>query len=596
MIVKFFKHGTGVSGGIDYLLNDQDHEKKERSVAPVVQRGDAELTKQVIDSISFKNRYKSGVLSFEESEIEQEKIDEIIDEFEKAIFCGLEKDRYNALWVQHEDKGRVELHFVFPCVDLQSRKAYNPYYHAIDQKRVNAFKDLVNEKYGFSSPNDEQKQQLTQVSNGLPTDKKELLTALNEHFSQMLANGQLKNGREDVIQELKNQGFEIKREGEKYLTIQVDSTGNSSKDRLRLKGELYEQHFKSDSQFEAKNGGKSAENRERNQPDFAKIQLRYEQAIADRAAKNIEKYGANEQRTAEFNQRKNDEIDDQFFTNSSEKFAKNEQRAKSRAEITGGKSETNQSVNENELAESTGASGDDIGSDSNIDYSINEVSHEPDSTTNAAESTTNEPDSTATTSAAENKNGNVRREILQHERRAIHHIATPNPSAKNHQPKQRNSFKNQLTNTKKGSNESEHEKQRRIKMQQSEAAARAAIDFAQKIANEFAQRRADSRRNNTRNQHIERESTAIRAATKSTGEVAESTNSAAKSTSEAVERIRHSTDEFKRSANDNSSKIESIDRLVELAARGEINIRSNRHTDPSIHNNNVTTSHSTMKR
>ena len=57
---------------------------------PVVVRGDAELTRQLIDSLDFKHKYTSGVLSFAPIEVitpDQEQ--SIKDRFEQVAFAAL---------------------------------------------------------------------------------------------------------------------------------------------------------------------------------------------------------------------------------------------------------------------------------------------------------------------------------------------------------------------------------------------------------------------------------------------------------------------------------------------------------------------------
>ena len=82
MIVKFFSRGTGSgSGAVDYLVRPTDPiTKQARNPSPEILRfGDKDVTADTIDSLKFRNKYRSGVLSFapEDSptEEEQQKID-----------------------------------------------------------------------------------------------------------------------------------------------------------------------------------------------------------------------------------------------------------------------------------------------------------------------------------------------------------------------------------------------------------------------------------------------------------------------------------------------------------------------------------------
>ena len=65
MIIKLFRRGTGRgSGPVDYLLSDKDSEGNPRPYAPEILFGDSDRTRRVIDSLDFRHKYTSGVLSF----------------------------------------------------------------------------------------------------------------------------------------------------------------------------------------------------------------------------------------------------------------------------------------------------------------------------------------------------------------------------------------------------------------------------------------------------------------------------------------------------------------------------------------------------
>ncbi|MGU0043982.1 hypothetical protein ACVXHA_22160 [Escherichia coli] len=60
--------------------------------------------------------------------------------FERVLMPGLEKNQYSILWVEHQDKGRLELNFVIPNMELQSGKL-QPYYDRADRPRIDALAD-----------------------------------------------------------------------------------------------------------------------------------------------------------------------------------------------------------------------------------------------------------------------------------------------------------------------------------------------------------------------------------------------------------------------------------------------------------------------
>lgn len=136
MIVKFFKFGKGNSKScIDYLLGadrDREHAK--------VLSGDVELTSAIIDSSRFTKKYTSGCLSFAEADLSDEAKLKIMADFEKTLFPGMKPDQYNILWIEHKDKGRLELNFVIPNVELSTGKRLQPFYAPADLKRLIALK------------------------------------------------------------------------------------------------------------------------------------------------------------------------------------------------------------------------------------------------------------------------------------------------------------------------------------------------------------------------------------------------------------------------------------------------------------------------
>ncbi|EMD5906396.1 relaxase/mobilization nuclease domain-containing protein [Campylobacter coli] len=160
MICKFFKTQTG--GGvsaINYLLD----KRVNQGTAKVLQ-GNEFLTRELIKSMTQKHKTCVGVLSFEEKNISEELKKEIMESFENALLTPEMKGRYNILWVEHTDKGRLELNFVIPKIDLESKKAFNPYYHPADKKRIETWGDYINLRYGFTDPKDPAKEQTVQGS------------------------------------------------------------------------------------------------------------------------------------------------------------------------------------------------------------------------------------------------------------------------------------------------------------------------------------------------------------------------------------------------------------------------------------------------
>nr|AFW18074.1 MobA [Pasteurella stomatis] len=235
MIVKFFKkHGKGKASSckacVDYLLNKPD------DTAQILQ-GDPRLSQSIADSLDFNNTYTAGCLSFEESDLPESQKREIMARFEKAMFAGLKPEQYNIAWVQHTDKGRLELNFVIPNVEMTSGKRLQPYYDRADRPLAENFKQVINHEYNLSDPNAPTKQKSLIDRKDLPTDKKQALQTITDGLTALANAGHI-NDRQDVINALERAGFEIARITPKNLSIKTDGQN------LRLKGAFYEQDFR----------------------------------------------------------------------------------------------------------------------------------------------------------------------------------------------------------------------------------------------------------------------------------------------------------------------------------------------------------------
>jgi|GEM_PF-5807071 len=252
MLVKFNARGKG--GGfspLKYLLGDfgtvdgkmpskaqQDKGIGKRSVKPLILRGDAEQTKQLIDGLSFKRNYTSGTLSFTESNISAEQKNKIMDDYQTMLLAGLGANQYDILWVEHRDKDRLELNFLIPNVELGSGKRLQPYFDKADRKRVNAWQQVTNQKYGLTDPHDPSRKRAAVTAHDLPTETKEAKLAINKAMTESISSGFVKN-REDVLQQLVEWEFEIANEKPKSISIKNPHTNIN----LRLNGGIYERDF-----------------------------------------------------------------------------------------------------------------------------------------------------------------------------------------------------------------------------------------------------------------------------------------------------------------------------------------------------------------
>lgn len=240
MVVKFFGNKKGGStASIDYLLN----ERKSKGTARLLQ-GDEQLTRDIINSLNFKQKTTVGCLSFEEKNISEDLKYKLMADFENMLLPGME-NKYNILWVEHTDKGRLELNFVIPKIELETQKSLNPYYHKADLKRVELWQDLTNLENSFTNPKDPSKARNVEINSHIKKFNKSY-EELNENIQELATQGHIQN-REQLIELLKNSGIEVTRSGKDYISVKLPD----SKKARKFKGGIYEQQFTSIREIEA---------------------------------------------------------------------------------------------------------------------------------------------------------------------------------------------------------------------------------------------------------------------------------------------------------------------------------------------------------
>ncbi|MFP6038766.1 molybdopterin-guanine dinucleotide biosynthesis protein MobA, partial [Helicobacter pylori] len=182
-----------------------------------------------------------GCLSFEESNIDESLKYELMESFENVLLTESMQNRYNILWVEHTDKGRLELNFVIPKIDLERQKAFNPYYHKVDLKRIDTWQNVVNLKYTFTNPKDLKKQQISNYHNTKTPQGKAIFKnykELDNYLYNAVTQGLL-NSRAEIIELLQASNYEITRQGKDYISVKLPNQQKAK----RLKGIIYDERF-----------------------------------------------------------------------------------------------------------------------------------------------------------------------------------------------------------------------------------------------------------------------------------------------------------------------------------------------------------------
>ncbi|WP_321902439.1 relaxase/mobilization nuclease domain-containing protein [Paraburkholderia tropica] len=247
MIVNIFNRHAKASakGPVQYLLSEHDHTGKKRTVAPVVLEGDPATTDKLIDSLAFEHTYVAGCISFRYDERPTaEQKHECMREFERCFMAGLARSGYNILWVEHQDKGRVELNFVVPRVELSTMKSMN--IHPPGKKNIDffhTFEVVMNDRFGYDQiernpeklkKNGYELKILAQTLRGGKPIGKAQKEKVHEHLVQKVKAGDIRN-RVELIDYMKSRGSEFSRTGDDYISLR-SSTGKN----VRFKGYIYE--------------------------------------------------------------------------------------------------------------------------------------------------------------------------------------------------------------------------------------------------------------------------------------------------------------------------------------------------------------------
>lgn len=264
MICKFFKYtGKGrATGAVDYVMKETD-----RSVAPVLVKGLASHTRQLCLDNPHMHKYTSGVLSWEKGEVVTPEIEqEIIARFERTAFAGLDPEQYDCLWVRHQDKGRHELHFITPRMELSTGKSLNIAPPNTHQRFYN-WRTVVNDDYGFSNPDAPDKKQQIKLSDWAlkAQSHKEVKGIVEEYFS--LAYQSELPDRDQMILELEDCGFKVTRTTNKSISIKTED----SKRAIRLTGDMFHADNRRDQSEGAGEGTRNSDTASRERDEKADV-------------------------------------------------------------------------------------------------------------------------------------------------------------------------------------------------------------------------------------------------------------------------------------------------------------------------------------
>ncbi|WP_234084246.1 relaxase/mobilization nuclease domain-containing protein [Azonexus sp. R2A61] len=300
MNISFFPTGQNcVNSAIAYVFGEIDSKGIKRTIEPELLRGDPELVKSVCDETDRLYKYTSGSLNFALGERPNDiQIANVIDDFERRMFAGLDKSSYAMMWVKHENAdGKIDLHFITPRTNLDTGQAMNikPPGKGMELS-LDAWRDTINHQLGYQrvleSP--EIKDNKTAWENHGDSKK-----SIDAEIKLLVNYGDIKS-RDEIKEYLKSEGFTIERDTKSSISINRPEWKEENKKNIRLEGGIYEQGFNF-----------RKEDREHSYRENSRGGSEYSKSIAE-AARRLDEF--TKQRT-EFNEKKYGGIQQQTYEN-----------------------------------------------------------------------------------------------------------------------------------------------------------------------------------------------------------------------------------------------------------------------------------------
>jgi hypothetical protein len=190
-----------------------------------VRRGQPVFFAGLVDSLEYTNPYSSAVIAFApQDEPTDEQIEEVIENFKKTAWAGLEDDDFSVLVVEHrrKDGKGTHLHFLIANYHIGRKKHFNPAPPGW-QKRYDLLRDYLNSKYGWARPEDPKRARKVQPGYlafpGVAAEKRQVL-----EWAEAMAEMGL--GVREIAEVAQASGAEIVRSGNDYITWHGGNSGS----------------------------------------------------------------------------------------------------------------------------------------------------------------------------------------------------------------------------------------------------------------------------------------------------------------------------------------------------------------------------------
>jgi hypothetical protein len=239
MNVNIFPTGTGSARlAANYLLGDKDHTGKKRTIKPELLHGNPDAICAIADSTSRIHKYTSGAIAFRDTEHPtHEQIQGVISAFRSTFLPNLrEGENYADMWVLHQDKGNVELHFLYANTELSGKQLNIHPPGKWNIEFFNNFTRVVNDSLGYAQVvEDPLKAALSKLDRKSPNFEqcKKTKSLLSRELQRQIISGKITN-RDELIKEI-SAYMPVTRVGSNYITVQLEGYEKGT----RLKGPLF---------------------------------------------------------------------------------------------------------------------------------------------------------------------------------------------------------------------------------------------------------------------------------------------------------------------------------------------------------------------
>ena len=231
---------NGIKNGREHTRDELDHR--------IVLEGDLETTELIINGMNpDAERYLHITLSFKEDHVDNETMSNIVNEFKTFAMKAYNEEEYNFYAEAHipkiksvVDKKTKELierkphiHVVIPEYNLATYKRLDPFgLVELNTKYIDAFQEVVNEKYGLASPKVNIRSDFTSESTIIERCKGDTFKGANKAIKEEVLKHVLtmpSSSLNDLSAHLVEQGYEVKErnKGKENNYLNIKEQGKS---------------------------------------------------------------------------------------------------------------------------------------------------------------------------------------------------------------------------------------------------------------------------------------------------------------------------------------------------------------------------------